>query len=41
MYWCDYLMSFMKGDRLTLDLEQYFKTYVFSLHVQYYHNFGL
>ena len=22
IYWCDYLMSFMKGGRLTLNLEQ-------------------
>ena len=28
------LCSFMKGDRLTLDLGQYFKIYIFSLHVQ-------
>ena len=40
IYRCDYLMSFMKGDRLTLELEQYFKMYLFSLHVQLYHNFG-
>ena len=39
IYWCDYLMSFMKGDRLTLDLGQYFKIYFFSLHLQY-HNLG-
>ena len=31
IYWCDKLMSFMKGDRLTLDLEQYFKIYLFYL----------
>ena len=30
IYWCDHLnMSFMIGDRLTLDLEQYFKIYLF------------
>ena len=29
-YWRYYLMSFMKGDRLTLDLEHYFKIYLFS-----------
>ena len=34
IYWCYYPMSFMKGGRLTLDLEQYFKIYLFSLHVQ-------
>ena len=28
--WCDQRMSFMTGDRLTLDLEQYFKIYLFS-----------
>ena len=29
IYLCDYLMSFMKGDRLTLDLEYYFKNLPF------------
>ena len=29
IYSCDYLMSFMKRDGLTLDLEQYFKIYLF------------
>ena len=29
IYWCDYIMSFMKGDRLTLDLGQYIRFTVF------------